>query len=124
MGRCYACSQENCGYRRPPCDCECHGKKKPVVSTDSQLQHMKHKFEGYRANIMGEYDCPFSPGSARAYSWNEGFKQATDDKPADSPPCPEGGFCDSDSKSDCSICGLTQESAWEFATAGPYGGLM
>jgi len=95
-----------------------------VVSVDSQLQHTKHKFAGYRANIVGDDDCPFSPGSARASSWNEGWKQAQADKPADTPPCTEGGFCDSDSEGKCSICGMTQEDAWDFATAGPYGGLM
>ena len=24
LTRCYACSQENCGYRQPSCTCDCH----------------------------------------------------------------------------------------------------
>jgi hypothetical protein len=41
MSRCYACSQENCGYRQPKCSCDCHPENKPkkqprryVVLTD------------------------------------------------------------------------------------------
>jgi hypothetical protein len=44
------------------------------------------------------------------------------DNPA--PPCPEGGYCDSDEDapaSPCRICGLEADHAWDLAITGPYG---
>lgn len=44
----------------------------------SNLQHMMYMFEGYRAAAMLDDidNNPYSPGSARGDSWEEGFKQA------------------------------------------------
>jgi ribosome modulation factor len=54
---------------------------------DSSLQHLKHMFEGYRAHIIwNQHDpdkvfdtCPYSPGSARERSWEEGWNMADRD---------------------------------------------
>ena len=50
---------------------------------DSNIQHLRHMLEGYRAHIRGVDDaegCPYSPGSARAYSWNLGVEWAIADQ--------------------------------------------
>lgn len=48
---------------------------------DSEHQHLKHEYEGYRAYTRGEEpNCPYSPGSARAVSWQEGYLLACADE--------------------------------------------
>jgi ribosome modulation factor len=47
---------------------------------DSNYQHLLHVFEGYRARLTEKgHDCPYSPGSARASSWNLGWNRAKND---------------------------------------------
>lgn len=43
MSRCYACCQENCGYRRPPCTCECHVREEVLssVTVDDELKEVQ-----------------------------------------------------------------------------------
>lgn len=47
--------------------------------TSSSLQHLQHVFEGYRAIVLGLDDCPYSPGGARAESWEAGANMAAAD---------------------------------------------
>jgi len=57
----------------------------PKAQPDSNLQHIRHMFEGYRARTSGD-DCnPYSPGSARAYSWMKGWTLADKDFETASP---------------------------------------
>jgi len=52
----------------------------PNLSADANLQHLQHLFEGYRACIRGgEKECPYSPGSARQFSWSSGWRRAHED---------------------------------------------
>lgn len=49
---------------------------------DSNLQHLRHLLEGYRAFILNldrEEGCPYSPDSARANSWQLGSAWAAAD---------------------------------------------
>jgi hypothetical protein len=49
-------------------------------SDDSNLQHMMHMFAGYRAVITNDEEInPYSPGSARAVSYDAGRKLAEED---------------------------------------------
>ena len=50
-----------------------------TCSKDSNLQHILHVFEGYRETILGEPDCPYSPDSAREFSWSLGSQLAKED---------------------------------------------
>lgn len=46
-----------------------------VDGVDANYQHLKYVFEGYRAyvsQLAAEANCPYSPGSTRAESWNKG----------------------------------------------------
>lgn len=48
MGRCYACYQENCGYRK--CDCRCHVEDdKPAVPAPAAI--------GAKSELLGT-PCP------------------------------------------------------------------
>ena len=49
-----------------------------IAKADSIIQHLTHKLEGYRGFVIGEPN-PFSPGSARAKSWDEGWFDAKQD---------------------------------------------
>lgn len=49
---------------------------------DHNLQHLRHLLEGYRSRILGESDCPYSPGSARGLSWIRGWTIAGVDQRA------------------------------------------
>lgn len=52
-----------------------------VHSSDIQIHHLIHVFDAYRQNsIGGEPSNPYSPGSARASSWNMGWDLAERDK--------------------------------------------
>ena len=56
------------------------------IITDSELQHMKHKYEGYQGFVKG--DCnPFDAGGARAISWEEGWFDARQDFEEYHPKC-------------------------------------
>ncbi len=48
---------------------------------DSNLQHIRHMFEGYRDWVLHREECdsPYSRGSARDYSWSLGKKWAQDE---------------------------------------------
>jgi len=50
-----------------------------ACSADANLQHVLHMFEGYRDKTKGKTDCPYSPGSAREYSWKQGQEIAYKD---------------------------------------------
>lgn len=50
-----------------------------TCSADANLQHLLHMFEGYRDRIKGDTDCPYTPGSAREYSWARGQEIASKD---------------------------------------------
>ena len=50
-----------------------------ACSKGSNLQHLLHIFEGYRETILGEPDCPYSPDSAREFSWSLGSQLAKKD---------------------------------------------
>lgn len=47
----------------------------------ANVAHLRHVFEGYRAVVLerGEASCPYSPGGARAVSWESGAKRARED---------------------------------------------
>ena len=49
-----------------------------LSKTDSELQHMKHMYEGYRGFVCGEPN-PLDEGSARSMSWWEGWQDAQQD---------------------------------------------
>jgi hypothetical protein len=57
-----------------------HSEYDPNSSADANAQHMMHLLEGYRAFMTGEEDPPFSPGSARDFSWKAGFAKAKEDE--------------------------------------------
>lgn len=48
------------------------------IKADSIIQHLKHKLAGYRGFVIGEPN-PFSPGDAKAISWDEGWFEAQQD---------------------------------------------
>jgi hypothetical protein len=51
----------------------------------SNLQHLLHVFKGYREYLTGEAEeggNPYSPGSAQAYSWDQGQLLAKRDEAA------------------------------------------
>lgn len=51
-----------------------------TCSDDARLQHLKHFFLGYRAQMTNDEETqPFSPGSARDISWQMGVAQAKKD---------------------------------------------
>lgn len=50
------------------------------VHADSAIQHLAHLLEGYRERILSEKpESPYSPGSARRYSWDVGVTMAERD---------------------------------------------
>lgn len=50
---------------------------------DSNVQHLRYLLYGYRCAVAHDgRNCPYSPGSARATSWNQGFDMALRDKAA------------------------------------------
>lgn len=50
------------------------------IPPDANLQHMLYLFEGYRARVLNsESRCPYSPGSAREWSWCLGWMHASED---------------------------------------------
>ena len=52
----------------------------PTCSVDSNLQHLIHLIAGYRAFITNDEELrPYSPGSARQVSFEEGIKMAKAD---------------------------------------------
>jgi len=56
-----------------PYDSEC--------SVNANYQHLSTVFEGYRAYMLtpGLTSCPYSRGSAHAFSWEMGVNLAKDD---------------------------------------------
>lgn len=44
-------------------------------SAEARVAHLEHVFEGYTARVSGGTN-PYSPGSARAESWADGFAEA------------------------------------------------
>ena len=47
-----------------------------VASADANVQHLLHFIEGYRAVLTEGItpECPYSPGSAHAASWEAGWQ--------------------------------------------------
>jgi len=39
-------------------------------------EHLRHLFEGYRARILDENDCPYTPGTRDHVSWVRGWSIA------------------------------------------------
>jgi len=56
-----------------------HNEYDPTCHPYSNAQHMKFLLQGYRAAVLKETYCPYSPGGARGVSWTIGFNQATRD---------------------------------------------
>jgi len=56
---------------------------KKLGDLDSKLQHLTHFFAGYRDRTRDDANglccCPFASDSARANSWNAGYRQADGD---------------------------------------------
>lgn len=50
----------------------------PKAGLDARFQHARHVYRGYRSYVVsqGKASNPYSPGSARANSWQMGFEDA------------------------------------------------
>lgn len=59
----------------------------PQIRVQLNLIHLQHVFEGYRAQVedAGLSECPYSPDSAKARSWNLGSVLASSDLGEDLP---------------------------------------
>jgi ribosome modulation factor len=40
---------------------------------ESSVEHLRHIFEGYRARILDEDECPYTPGTRNHISWVRGW---------------------------------------------------
>jgi hypothetical protein len=70
MPRCLECSTENCGYRKPPCTCECHGTNPPRLWTN--LVAMLMDIQKHVKETGDKVMAADSPGSHWGYYSEKG----------------------------------------------------
>jgi len=52
------------------------------ADAESTVEHLRHLFEGYRARVLGEDECPYAPGTHNHVSWVRGWAIAGIDERA------------------------------------------